>query len=310
LLKNRLFQRADRIYVANFGACKHAPYEFGAFRNRRKSKIINHKYAFTLVELLVVITIIGILIALLLPAVQAAREAARQVQCTNNLKQIALGCLQHEERHGFFPTGGWGWGWAGDPDRGFDKRQPGGWQFNVLPYIEQQALHELGLGDNAAGRTRTAETPLAVFHCPTRRRAVPYPFVHTTNFINLNRPAFLGRSDYAACSGAGNFTEIWYGPGSLDKGDLMTEEQWLAIAGGDSIEGVVFRRSMCTVSSVGDGTSNTYLIGERYLNPDRYEDGIEGGNDQGWNLGYDYDVNRWTNNDDFYWEHSCFVGGN
>ena len=90
---------------------------------------------FTLVELLVVITIIGILIALLLPAVQAAREAVRIVQCQNHIKQLSLGCLDHESATGRFPTGGWGWAWTGDPDRGTDWRQPGGWIYNVLPDI-------------------------------------------------------------------------------------------------------------------------------------------------------------------------------
>ena len=102
--------------------------------------------AFTLVELLVVITIIGVVIALLLPAVQAVREAARIGQCQNNLKQLAQGCLNHENATRRFPTNGWGPHWTGDADMGNDWLQPGGWIYNILPYIEQQSLHDMGAG--------------------------------------------------------------------------------------------------------------------------------------------------------------------
>ena len=95
---------------------------------------------FTLVELLVVIAIIAMLVTLLLPAVQAAREAARRTQCINNIRQLALGCLNHESAHSFMPSGGWGWSWVGDPDRGAGKEQPGGWGYAVLPFIEEGSL--------------------------------------------------------------------------------------------------------------------------------------------------------------------------
>ena len=138
-------------------------------------------FGFTLVELLVVITIIGILIALLLPAVQAAREAARRAQCSNNLKQMALACLQHEEVNKFLPSGGWGWTWAGDPDRGFGKKQPGGWHFSILPYMGLENLHDMSLGQNYAAAVHAAEQPVSTFICPTRRQAVAYPSSTSTS---------------------------------------------------------------------------------------------------------------------------------
>ena len=148
--------------------------------------------AFTLVELLVVITIIGILIALLLPAVQAAREAARRLQCTNNLKQLSLGCLNHENATGRFPTGGWGFAWTGDADRGNDWRQPAGWIYNVLPYIEQQSLHDMGIGLSTGPKYATHlvrySVPLGTLHCPSRRPAIAYPYTTSGGVVNAGRP--------------------------------------------------------------------------------------------------------------------------
>src|SRR5579864_8117659 len=112
-------------------------------RNISKSRAVR---GFTLVELLVVITIIGILVGLLLPAVNAAREAGRNTTCQNNLKNLGLAALNHEHAHGFFPTGGWGSQWVGDPDAGYGITQPGGWLYCILPYMDGQNLHDLGLG--------------------------------------------------------------------------------------------------------------------------------------------------------------------
>src|SRR5215211_6488872 len=118
---------------------------------RKKMRNLNDahsaiRWAFTLVELLVVIAIIGILVALLLPAIQAAREAARRATCTNQLKQIALAWHLHHDAHKFFPSGGWGYYYVGDPDRGSGAKQPGGWAYSCLPYLEETAVYQLGAG--------------------------------------------------------------------------------------------------------------------------------------------------------------------
>ena len=109
------------------------------------------------------------------------------------------------------PTGGWGYAWAGEPTRGFDKWQPGGWQYNILPYMEQQALHDLGAGLTCnstaafAAKPQCAATPLTAFqlsHPPQGHRLSVYLDRRPLNFCNLSpEPPLLGRSDYAGSGG-------------------------------------------------------------------------------------------------------------
>jgi len=238
--------------------------------------------AFTLVELLVVITIIGISIALLLPAVQAAREAARRLQCQNNLKQLSLGALLHEQQHGWFPTGGWSGWYVGDPDLGFDAGQPGGFFYNILPYIEQQALHDQGLGMSTAKKRRLwselVSTPLPVMFCPSRRppHAGGLGGYSTVNhWRNIEMPSALAHHDYAA-NGGGTYPQFSWNP---------DEEH----------NGICYFQSKVTMANVEDGASNTYLCGEKYMDPDAYFNGWDGGDDNCVYSGWDQDNCRWTN---------------
>ncbi len=269
--------------------------------NHRPAIRVRGRMAFTLVELLVVITIIGILISLLLPAVQAAREAARQIQCGNNLKQIALAWLHHEQEQKFLPVGGWGYCWAGEPTRGFDLRQPGGWDYNILPYLELGEVRDLGIDQGINGATsrpaflQRVQTPVAMFICPTRRPTMAYPFVVSAGlnqFVNVSpQPSVVGRCDYAA--NAGECTSLPYyvlaeSPSSLAAGDATSLAGWVAYPG-NQVNGVVGLHVRLTLVSVSDGSSNTYMVGEKNLDPDLYSTGGSLGDNQGWDVGWTAD---------------------
>jgi prepilin-type N-terminal cleavage/methylation domain-containing protein len=272
--------------------------------------------AFTLVELLVVITIIGILIALLLPAVQAAREAARRTQCSNNLKQLALGCLSHEHASGRFPTNGWGCGWTGDADRGNDWRQPAGWIYNILPFIEQQDLHDMGAGLSGAAKSaahgQRSIVPLAVLYCPTRRPVMIYARSVYHGTPNTTVMAAVTRNDYAVNGGdygtnASTGGPAWpavdgngqAGPSSVTDvenppGQMTANARTTFTGVAKLATGISFCGSMIRVADVTDGTSNTCLLGEKNINPDYYATGQDVGDDEGAFIGDNNDVVRWS----------------
>jgi prepilin-type N-terminal cleavage/methylation domain-containing protein/prepilin-type processing-associated H-X9-DG protein len=255
------------------------------------------RHGFTLVELLVVITIIGILIALLLPAVQAAREAARMVQCQNNVKQIGLAALHHEQANGWLPSGGWGYAWVGDPDCGFDPhRQPGAFFYNCLPYMEQQSLHDLQLtATSATDKLQKAllmcQAPLSGLTCPTRRLPKVYPSPGFPALVNCAYPTGWFRADYSA--NGGSVPIIWmHGPYSYSQGlagQGFWDEKQIA-----SMDGISNERSQVKIADIVDGTSSTYLVGEKYLYAAAYETGTDYGDDAAAMVGDSDDLHRWT----------------
>jgi prepilin-type N-terminal cleavage/methylation domain-containing protein/prepilin-type processing-associated H-X9-DG protein len=251
-----------------------------------------NRRAFTLVELLVVITIIGILISLLMPAVQSAREAARKTQCLNNVKQLALGCLSHEQAYTFLPNGGWAWYWAGDPDRGANLKQPGGWIYNILPFLEQKSLHDMGAGlpisQKSVQLAAAAQIPIAVLICPTRRPVQVFPNYYSPG--NMTPVSTAVHSDYAANSGT--LGPNWWSPPNTNDPSFADAPGFVYPT--FAFDGVMNSVTLLKIATITDGTSNTYLLGEKYLIPDHYFDGLEGTDNNPVYAGMDWDWHRWS----------------
>jgi prepilin-type N-terminal cleavage/methylation domain-containing protein/prepilin-type processing-associated H-X9-DG protein len=220
--------------------------------------------AFTLIELLVVIGIIGVLLGLLLPAVQQVRAAAARAQCQNNLKQIGLAFHNHHDQLQYFPTGGWDW-WStptyanGQPLVG--EEQQAGWGFQILPFIEGDNIWKGGSATNDLDRARVAVgTPSKVFFCPARRLSQTTVFSDPSYLDGT--PVTVALCDYAAS----NWEET----------------------------GIVRYRFPTRMAGITDGTSNTLLVADKRMNLARLGQ-LQDDDDEGYAAGFDNDVIRASN---------------
>jgi prepilin-type N-terminal cleavage/methylation domain-containing protein/prepilin-type processing-associated H-X9-DG protein len=212
---------------------------------------------FTLIELLVVIAIIGVLIGLMLPAVQKVREAAARIHCSNNLKQLGLAFHHHHDSLGYFPSGGLSARSPptyvnGTPTVG--AQQGAGWGFQILPFIEAQNTWN-------AGALTAVGTPNKLFFCPARRG--PQMVTYRDNY---QPPISGGKITHALCD---------YAASNKDG------------------TGIVQQLLPTRIAQITDGTSNTLLLSEKRLN--RAFLGQKAPDDnQGYTAGWNYDTIRKT----------------
>lgn len=284
----------------------------------KERSVRKNPLGFTLVELLVVIAIIGVLVALLLPAIQSARESARRTQCSNQLRQLAIAFQNHHDVHKHLPTGGWVFNWLGYPEYGYGKDQPGGWLYNILPYIEQQNLHDLGDGltgaDREAATLKRVQSPFEGMTCPSRRSTNVFPLTSTSlpYAYSATPIEVCSKSDYAANAGdmfvaepTGGGSDIPYGATDYQLGkNYPWKPLWTSrepsnpnqVITLSDATGVVYTRSEVAFRNVEDGTSNVYMVGEKYMSTDHYLDGLDVGDNEPGFSGGNADTLRVTAN--------------
>jgi type II secretory pathway pseudopilin PulG len=329
--------------------------------------------AFTIVELLIVIAVIAVLAGLLLPAIQAVRESSRASTCRNNAAQLSKGLILLQTAMQAFPSGGWGAEWLGVAERGSEAKQPGGWAFAVLPYIEGQGIYKSVEGRDATSAPTAYATlssaPMTVFSCPSRRTSRPLPVgggaFRTASSLNVPVSTAI-RIDYAGNGGSssacppltalkgmsvgsgGNSVKVTIchnashsnggntlnlpinsvigsgghgghaddhlgtcgdcsapvaaqSPADLATGDVWCRGSTLADKlsrpdGGlaELQDGIFYRLSQIVPASIRDGLSNTYLIGEKYVDTDKYSTGTAVGDSRPAYVGFASDTLRWA----------------
>ena len=174
---------------------------------------------FSLIEVLVTILILSFIITLLLPGLQNARESARQVSCKHNLARLSESCIRHESIVGHYPSAGWSYQWLGIGSRQTDGSQPGGWIFNILPYIDGKRIKEISVSykilNNRSHQqnvliynaySELINNSLSIFNCPSRRTSRPIRVDQALSFYTTASSLFnfntSSRADYAGNGGS------------------------------------------------------------------------------------------------------------
>jgi prepilin-type N-terminal cleavage/methylation domain-containing protein len=227
-----------------------------------------HPRGFTLIELLVVIAIIAILIALLVPAVQKVREASARTTCGNNLRQIGLGVHGYHDTNKLFPAG------RIDEDGGAT------WAVLILPFIEQDNVYKRfnlkhGYYEQSA---EAVQSQVPIYYCPARRTANENPLsiqeIPEGGYSAPNAvPGALG--DYAVCDGDNGNNDF---NTQTANGAIITADY---TNGGGGPFTIVRWRALTSLASITDGTSNTFLIGEKHVKLGTFGQGGSGGNGDG-----------------------------
>lgn len=272
-----------------------------------------HNQGLSVIQVVIVVVVIGVLVALIIPAIQIARASARMAQCKHNMNQLSAAMRKHEQAQGFFPSGGWGARWVGDADSGFDKHQPGGFFYNILPYLDRQELHDLAAG-TARGSDKqndlnlqAAQTIVPVMTCPTRRAPMVRPTpINPKEMCNCSSPSDPSMSawfngDYKANAGS-VVVGWWTGPTSWEEAEKWIDEPldtpknpFLDMS---KSNGICHQQSQVRADDVADGLANTYLLGEKCIDPVYYADFTDGNDCNGDQpaIGADtLDLVGWTN---------------
>jgi len=247
----------------------------------------------TLIEVAVSMAVVGIIAAVLLPAVQAARESARLTQCSNQVRQLALATHQFENTFQQLPTNGWGFRWLGDASQGSLADQPGGWLFQILPFLELKQLYDVTLATDAVTRRerikQLAMTPVGEFRCPSRPGQTLQPHTTVFSLLNAETPQDCGRTDYAI--NEGDYLSD-SGAGPLDtKSETLAQYPWVKTS---LVTGVSWERGSASLATIKDGTSNVYLCGEKRVCQSGYDNATDLGYDQSPFTGVDIDIARWV----------------